>query len=334
MLLFVITAVMLEWSPVATAQDTSFRTKISYYIDADGTGMLIANPAPYGQGSVSWAACPTGGMCYSAASDPRSDRVLHVGDAEVGTVFVATAVHQSQMARATSVPYLGPVRALTPPRIKGPLRVGALVKPLAGSWSGGFGHETSFLQTQVCRSASGSGCVVVADAFYWDKCPGAGAVLTAAYLGWYVRVIDKRMGPDAVFPAFRVPSPARLRPIQPGAAAAATVAGPIAHGRGRPESNCGLPPSFALAAHPARRHGRLELGRITCPQRCRVRVVIRQGSRRVRLAHTLSTSAASRRLLLPARLARRLKPGVATASVSIAARTGRHTISSRRIVLP
>jgi hypothetical protein len=335
-LLVVIAALMLAWSPAARGQlSTSLGARIDYYIDEDGTGRLVANPAPYGQGSISWTACAPGVACSPIASAPVSDRVLHVGNAAPGTVFIATAVNGSEMASSSSVPYLGLVRSLAPPRIKGRLRVGALVKPQAGSWSGGWGRERSFLQTQVCKTAGGLDCVVVADAVYWDHCPGAGAVLTPAHLGRYVRVIDERIDRATPFLLFGVSLPGRLRSIQPGPAAAATVAGPIKPARGAPESNCGQPPRLALSAHPPRRGRRIALGRITCSKACRVLVIVRQARHRVRIARRVSARVEPHRLWLPARLARRLRPGMATVSASVSSRIGRRpNVLTRRVVLP
>jgi hypothetical protein len=258
-----------------------------------------------------------------------------VGDAAAGTVFVATATNGSQTGSARSSPYLGRVRSITSPSITGSLRVGALVKPVAGTWSGGWGGDESYLQTQVCQFANGTGCVVVADDFYWDKCPGAGAVLTFDHVRRYVRVIDWRIGRDTVFAATGIPLD-RIEPMQPSPARAAIIAGPITPARWQPESACGLPPPrVTLRTRAVRRGKRLEIGRVGCLVRCRVRVRLatcdrwgtpgevqdclefghREKKLRVGFKHTFPGSANTARLLVPSRQTRRIGFGIFDVSV-------------------
>jgi hypothetical protein len=99
------------------------------------------------------------------------------------------------------------------------------------------------------------------------------AVLTFNHAGQYVRVIEERIARDAAFPMFGVSSPLALEPREPGPTNAATIAGPIAPGNGPPESTCGLsPPHVKLAEQVIRRGNRLDIGRVLCLVRCRVRV--------------------------------------------------------------
>lgn len=321
---------MLLWSPAASAQTaTGYEVTLMYDVNAEGSAALIANPTK--GGSVSWQACPPEDDCRPVASRPTLDRALDVGGAPVGTVFVATATNGSQSATVTSVPYLGPIRPTAPPSIDGSLRVGALVRPVAGSWSGGWGNERSLLQTQVCLRADGTGCAVVADQVYWDKCPGAGAVLAPHHAGRYLRVIDRRLGRDVTFTPIGISSPAYIRPLDPGPSRAATIAGPIGRASGPAESDCGPPPMrVTLARRAVRRGARLEFGRVRCLSRCTLRVDVKPTRhRKLSFRRTFAKGRAAKRLSLPARVTRRINGGSFRASVFL----GREMISAGRVTV-
>jgi hypothetical protein len=329
--LLLVTMLMLGWSFAATAQAaTDYGVTILYSINLDGTGHLVANPFR-GEGAISWKACPPGEECNPVASNPTLDRALDVGNAPVGTVFVATAMNGSQTASARSVPYLGLVHSIMPPALSGGLRVGALVKPIAGTWSGGWGSERSVLQTQVCRFSNGSDCVVVADSVAWNKCPGAGAVLASHHAGRYVRVIDWRIGRDTAFGLVAFPSANYIDPQQPGPVRAATIDGPVTRASEPPESTCGPPPpEVTLAARAVFQHNRLAVGRVRCVRRCLVRVDVKQGRRRKLSFRRTFRSGPAKKLLLPLRVTRRLTPGRTTITVL----SGKVTISKARIAVP
>lgn len=321
---------MLVWSQAATAQTaTGYGVTIMYYVNPDGTGGLIANPT--NGGTVTWHACPPGGGCTPVDSRPTLDRALEVGTASVGTVFIATATSGSRTATASSVPYLGPVRSNTPPSFSGRLRVGALVKPIAGSWSGGWGSERSFLQMQICRRVNGTGCVVVADQVYWNSCPGVGAVLAPHHARRYLRVIDQRLGRDVAFTMMGLPSPSPsyIEALQPTPSRAGTIAGPIGLPTGPPESTCGPPPPHVILAQRAVRRGdRLEFGRIRCVARCTVAVDVRQKRhRKLRFKRMLPKGGGTKRLLLPVGVTRRIRASSFRVSVFF----GQEMISAGRV---
>jgi hypothetical protein len=329
---------MLGWSGAAAAEAQGrLSVSFGYYINPDGTGGLDVSVygGPVGEvPSVSWEACPPAAAC--SAVTPRigfSPSVL-TGTATPGTVYVATVSYGSQTAKATSLPWLGLIEPATPPAIQGNLRVGGLVKPVSGTWSGGWGNEFSILQTQVCSTAGGAGCVVVADSHSWRKCPDAGAVLTYNFVGQYVRVVDERIGRSTPFTANLIGSPQSLNPAEPGPTATATVAGPIAAATGPPESTCGAPPPrVTLAKHAIRRGSRLEIGRIGCLLGCQVRVrletckvkagisgcrALRPGEKKIRLAFTrkFQSGPNSGVLLVPYRHTRRIGPGTFAVNVA------------------
>jgi hypothetical protein len=337
---------LLFVSPASAWAQGEFGVDIRYSIRPDGGGSLVANPVPGGQGSISWARCADGGDVCEPVSAGPNDRLLEVGDAPLGSVFEATATHDGQTASARSLPYQGAVSALNPPGVVGRLRVGALVRPTAADWTGGWGREFSFLQTQACSSPGGGSCLVIADQYYWNRCPGAGAVLDARFEGWYVRVIDRRTGDGVVFPGFAVLRPEVLKPIEPSQAAAAGTFGPIAPADAPPESTCGRPDPFpVLQAPPAAtesgpgatvtllRKGKtrrgIVLGWARCPDACTVHLAAR---RRTRMVGTSRRIAAGKRhsLLLPKRRIARL----GGRRVRVAVHVDRHRLAARTVTLP
>jgi len=184
-----------------------------YDNERDG-GSLLAYPVLDGSwGRMTWQACPPSGDCYEVSPDPAHDRLLHVGSAPAGTIFRATTSDGQQSLTAISDPYQGPLRAVDRPRVSGQVRVGHVVRAIAGQWSGGWGGEQPFLQLQVCRTRRSTTCEVIASTHYWERCDGVGARLPRRYQGSYLRVADSRLGRQLVFPAFVPRRPQDLAPL-------------------------------------------------------------------------------------------------------------------------
>ena len=213
--------------------------RISYVIASDGRGMLIANPVPDGSwGSMTWQACPPDAPCQTAQPSPEQDRILNVGDAVAGTTFIATASDGSQSLSATSTSYRGPLRAVEQPAVGGSLRVGHVIKPVRGTWRGGWGGEKPVLQLQVCRTKRASSCKVIADSLVQlHACAGAGARIPRRYLGWYVRVANLEVGEDTVFADRAYERPESIPPLTASPTTAVATAGRVQPGRG-PHRRC------------------------------------------------------------------------------------------------
>jgi len=291
---------------------------ISYYLTRDGAGELIANPTPDGWGFVSWAQCPPGG---AACAPVRSTGwVLRVPPATAaGTRFQATSRGNGLEVTRTSDPWLGPPRSLAPPRAIGRLRVGSLVRPVPGTWAGGWGDEKPILQLQACPRRDERGCEVVSATFYWDQCPGTGAVLGRRYVGWYLRVADNRWAREPMFAAYGVFRPSALRPYTEGPTTAIAVAGRIGPARGRPAPACGAaPPLVSTAGLPARirRGAPATLARVRCDDPCDVAAEVRQGRRRLVVRRRLVTGI----LRLSPRQTRSLRRGSASLRLIYAGR--------------
>ena len=213
-------------------------------IKANGQGELIANGIPDGTASYWWKECPPGGgACVQANAVPDSlDRVFDAGNAAPGTVFVVTATDGVSTFSQRSPTYLGPVHSTAPPSLNGNLETNALVDPVAGRWSGGWGDEVDSLQLQICHTDAAVGCVSIADSDYAKNCPGAGAVLYPSFAGMYLRVLDRRHGPGegillgAYFGG-------NVTPLAPGPAVSASLVGSIRQGPGPLAGTCTPPPT-------------------------------------------------------------------------------------------
>jgi hypothetical protein len=250
-----------------------------------------------------------------------------VSDEPPGTVFQATQDGVVLRSR----PWGGRVRATAPPQVQGRLRVGARVRPVAAVWQGGWGRESDWLQLQACRTAAGSGCLVIYDPIKFGRCPGGeGRLLPARYRGRWLRVADARIDRNQPFTQEGYSAPEGVRPLRAAPGIAVATVGRIGRGRA-PRQDCGGPggsPTATLRAslRPSR-GGRLVVGRATCPIRCTIRVVVRQGRRTI--TARLPRPRGEHTVFVPARGARLLRAGRLRMTVFI----GGQRVAGRRAVL-
>lgn len=282
---------------------------LDHYVRADGTGMLIANPAGH---PVSWERCaPAASACTPYDDGDGDPQLLVVSDEPVGTAFTATQDSVTLRSQA----WRGRLRATAPPRVEGEVRVGGFVRPLPATWEGGWGREADWLQLQVCRTPAGAECTVVLDEIKFGRCrPGGGRLLPARYEGGWLRVTDVRIDQRQPFTLEGYSAPEGVRPHVPGAAGiAGAVVGQIRPGPA-PIEDCGHPDGFAPGwrlriSHVVLTRTRLSM-RVSMPALLRVRIARRTGRpyatrwRRVR-SFTLRARAAGR----ATRRLRRLHPG-------------------------
>jgi hypothetical protein len=178
--------------------------RLSYEITAGGTGQLIANLVPNGTGRYSWKQCTPAGACFHVAGSDGG-RVIATGHSPPGTTFIATGTNGGSSVSARSLPYRGVVRATAPPRAAGALRIGALVRPRAARWIGGWGNENDRLQVQVCRTETG-GCIVLYDSVNDQRTGRSGATIPKRFRNWFLRIADQRIGRDTLFGPRRTPA--------------------------------------------------------------------------------------------------------------------------------
>ena len=292
-------AVLLALTLTGTAQARhNGEPTVDHYVNADGTGALIANPGGH---PVIWARCAPGVSACTPYDDGDGDpQLLSVADEPTGTAFAAT----QDGITVRSQPWRGRLHATAPPRVQGEVRVGGFVRPLAAMWQGGWGREADWLQLQVCRTRAGAECIVVLDEIKFGRCrPGGGRLLPARYEGRWLRVTDARIDREQPFTQEGYSAPEGVRPHRLGSPGiAGAVVGQVSPGRA-PAEDCGevdrLAPGPALrVSHVVLTRRRLSL-RVSRPASLHVRIARRVGRphaaswRRVR-AFTLRARRAGR----------------------------------------
>jgi hypothetical protein len=166
--------------------------------DAAGNPSLAGSFGDLGAGR--WSLCsPTApGTCTPVKS---SHGVLESGPVPAGTVFELSTKHRGQAFAVRTVPWQGTVRATARPRLRGRVRVGATVTPIAGRWAGGWGSESDQLGVEACRTAagraSGRGCVMLGGGEQGCSGGSARAVVGGWFTGWYLYALDGRIARDS-----------------------------------------------------------------------------------------------------------------------------------------
>lgn len=321
--------------PAAASAQQQTGIEIQHHVEADGGGSLIANPVPYGRGTIFWASCAHGGpVCVSVPRAPDTGRRLETGDPPAGTAFEARVAEGGQVLAARSAQWRGAVRATAPPGIAGSPRANAFVRPLPATWEGGWGSEASYLQLQVCRTAAARRCVAISDSVYWDRCPGTGATIAPRYAGWYLRAVDRRNVRDMPRLAIAYAAAERVPLTEPAPAAAATAPVRIRPASGPPRRRCGRSRRYgeaSLLPRAIRRGGRSAIGRVTCIGRCRLKVAVGRGAGRRPLRYARPTATVvDRPLVLPRRLRRAAR---GTRRVVVVSIDGRRA-AARRVTFP
>jgi hypothetical protein len=245
------------------------------------------NPAVAGSfgdlGVGRWSRCSprASSSCRPVKS---SHGVLESGPVPAGTVFELTTKYRGQTFAARTVAWRGSVRAAARPQLRGRVRVGATVTPIAGRWAGGWGSESDQLGVEACLTASGRGCVMLGGGE--QGCPGgrARAVVGGWFTGWYLLALDGRIPRDyacagvayaleADIPPWKVsPTIARSRPL-------ARVTGPPA-------------PTVLIRRKARVRAGRVLVARIRCSSLCRVQLVVDESSVGQFTSHSTLTGSA------------------------------------------
>lgn len=142
------------------------------------------------------------------------------------------ATSDDELHMASTPPWLGPVRVVRRPRLRGNAVVGATLRAIPGRFSGGFQGDDGaggLVGLRVCPTRAGTGCFLMGD---WRERSGRTATLTAAHAGWFVGAIQRRIGPthEETAEAWAIPrSPREGRPAPPAGPLVATgpLVGPV-----------------------------------------------------------------------------------------------------------
>lgn len=261
----------LAAAPVTGARAAGYSVAITQELLArDGSPSLVANFRPDGGlATPSWAVCAPGAASCTPAG--VTNQVFTPGAEPAGTTFEASATYGGTTYTARSDPWQGAVAATAPPTLTGTPKVGAIVPPHAGAWSGGWGGELDLAHVEACRTQAGTGCTTISYPHaFRDR---LAARIDPRFSGDWLFALDERYARETVFTAadmlwpFAVPP----TPVGPTVSRSAPL-GPVTG------------PALQLRDHPLlRRDDRLLVGTATCAHRCRVGIrVIAMGGRAAR----------------------------------------------------
>lgn len=153
-----------------------------------------------------WSLCPTPetSVCDPIAS---TDGTAHPGPQPAGTIFKFSATFQGK-TYSSSLTWRGKLHAATPPLLSGSARFGASVAGGTATWAGGWGTEQDQLGIEACRTAAGTGCVMLSgDELHCARghgCGSLGGVIGSDkrpnrarignwYTGWYLFALDAHL---------------------------------------------------------------------------------------------------------------------------------------------
>lgn len=246
----------LVFVPHASAAGESYGVDIDQQmLGADGNPSLIANFQPDGSlATPSWAICaPAVPGCVPTGV---TNQVYRPGPEPAGTAFQASAVYRGVTYTASTGPWQGAVAATAPPTLTGVPRVGAVVTPHAGSWTGGWGGELDLARVEACRTRDGRGCTTISYPHAFRN--RYAARIDARWSGAWLFALDERFARDTAWaePAYLYPFGIPPLAVGPTLSRSAPL-GPVTG------------PALRLRDHPLLlRDGRLLVGRATCPRGC------------------------------------------------------------------
>jgi hypothetical protein len=260
---------MLCASPALAAE----RAVVQAFLAPDGSGELIAEENFREGKGWRWQACAvdlSGCVPFAEGAETTT------ANAAPETVFRATS---RAGASALSPVWHGNVKSLTPPSVSGELRANELVRPMPGTWSGGWDGDYDWTQLAACTTEAGTGCITLTDQHFNGSCRHGSAVLDPAFVGRYLRVADQRVDAEAGIELYAVSSPYHPGEIwQAGPLASIAVVGRIQPARSPRRASCGPPPITEKAS--ISRDG---IATISCTIACRATMVAKRGKRVVRV---------------------------------------------------
>jgi hypothetical protein len=243
-------------------------------LNARGGGVLWINGVG---GAWAWEICARDlSICWPFAR--RGPKIETTG-ARPNSVFRAT--HKGMVG--LSPIWLGRLRGLAAPSVRGVIRANRLVAPTAGRWEGGWEGEGGNLQLSACLTSAGNDCVSLTDPTFRGRCAHDAAVLDPVFAGWYLKVAEQRRGPGPfIVPRGAAGSPYEDTVWRAGPTVSVSVVGRIKRASSRRAVECGpLPLNRAVIT---------ESGAVTikCAFGCRAVLTARNGQGRVRMVERVT----------------------------------------------
>lgn len=141
--------------------------------------------------------------------------------------------------------WAGRVRSVAPPSVEGVVRVNELVRPVPGRWRGGWVGGKNRLQLAACVTADARQCTSLTDPHFINGCEHEAAVLEPAFAGQYLRVANRRFGPDPIREfAYAVSAPFGAAVWPRNRTTAVAIVGRIEAATGPRAAPCGAPEQF------------------------------------------------------------------------------------------
>ena len=202
----------------ATPRFTPTRgVEIQQAFDREGNPSLLDNVENVGpHPKMTWLMCfPAVTRCEPITHGLRqlvaTAQALNPGRTHPGTFFKAIARSGGHTYIARSSTWLGTVTARAAPRISGHARVGALVRPIRGNWSGGWspgparqpaggsiwggpGSDRDQLSIEACQTVSGRHCFNLSPQTSRSCLYSPQPIRAPArFAGWYLFAFDQRV---------------------------------------------------------------------------------------------------------------------------------------------
>jgi hypothetical protein len=184
-----ITVLALTIGALPASAAAAFTPGMQPLLNSDGTGRLFATAG--GTGPFTWDQCAVDQSTCSVAGTGQD---FSFADAPDGTVFRPAGGSPAEVSPV----WHGNLTISAPPSIAGRLRANQLVIPVLAGWQGGWEGDIDQTQLAVCATPAGEGCTSISDHKYPAGCDHGGAVLDPSFVGRYLRVADRKLGPGTV----------------------------------------------------------------------------------------------------------------------------------------
>lgn len=138
-----------------------------------------------------WRRCRRGDCHTRLGTDAAVTTSMRPGDR-----IEVWAIGKDEIHVASTPRWVGRVRAVRRPTLRGAPKIGATLRAEPGRYAGGFegsGDGTGgYVGIRACPTRAGTGCFLIGD---WRQRSGRAGTLTAAYAGWFVGAIHLLKGP-------------------------------------------------------------------------------------------------------------------------------------------